>query len=108
MHDISCIFCKIIRKEIPATIIKENNSIIVFKDISPQASIHYLFVPKIHVPDFSSLTAEHAALLSDMQQTAAQIAAELPAPHAYKFSTNNGFAAGQRVFHLHFHFMADL
>lgn len=101
-----CIFCKIITGIIPSTIIDQTNLSIVIQDIAPQAPIHYLIIPKKHVQDLASCSSDDAELLADMMLLAKKISVENKAATAFKLITNNGYAAGQRVFHLHFHFLA--
>ncbi len=104
MHDQSCIFCKIILGQIPGTIIHQTDSVIVLQDIAPQAPVHYLILPKNHVQDLASCTDRN--LLADLMSLPALLAAQLGDETSFKLLTNNGYAAGQRVFHLHFHFMS--
>lgn len=103
-HNQSCIFCKIIAGQIPSKIIYQTNLSIVLQDIAPQAPIHYLIIPKIHVQDLVSCTDLN--LIVDLMSIPAILADQLGDQTAFKLLTNNGYAAGQRVFHLHFHFMA--
>lgn len=100
----NCIFCKIINKEIPSTIIEETSSIITIKDIAPKAPIHYLIIPKIHVPDVTSLTADQLPVMADMFAMAQSLGKNHN--NAFRLVINNGSAAGQMVFHLHMHFLA--
>ncbi|MBP6869470.1 HIT domain-containing protein [Candidatus Babeliales bacterium] len=106
MHDQNCIFCKIISGVIPSKFIYETDLSIVLQDIAPRAPIHYLIIPKKHVQDLSACTLEDAALLADMMLIPARLSAQIDDQTAFKLIANNGYAAGQRVFHLHFHFMA--
>ena len=106
MSEQSCIFCKIIRKEIPATIIDENDHCIVIKDIAPKAPIHYLIIPKKHVENIFDLKKEDAYLLGDMALTAQRVAHKLADPKAFGLIMNNGAQAGQSVMHMHFHFLS--
>jgi histidine triad (HIT) family protein len=102
----SCIFCKIIAKQIPAAVVAENDAVLVIKDIAPQAPIHYLIIPKIHVCDVSSLEAEHASIASALFAMAKQLGHEIPGAKDFRLLINNGAGAGQSVFHLHMHFLA--
>ena len=102
----SCIFCKIIAKEIPSTIIAENDQIIVIKDINPKAPIHYLIIPKKHISDITGFDDSDVNLAGSMVLMAKQIAAGLPGSRAFKLLVNNGPDAGQCVFHVHFHLLA--
>lgn len=103
---IDCIFCKIISKELPAQSIAENKDIIVVKDIAPKATIHYLIIPKSHIKDFSSLKETDHSLWVKMAEMAHYIASQDPQAQEFRLIVNNGYNAGQRVFHLHMHFLA--
>lgn len=102
--DQNCIFCKIIAGQIPSKIIYQTDLSIVIQDIAPQAPIHYLIIPKIHVQDL--IACSDLQLLADLMSIPAILAAKLGQDTAFKLVTNNGYAAGQRVFHLHFHFLS--
>lgn len=101
-----CIFCKIIAKEIPTTVIAENEQIIVIKDINPKAPIHYLIIPKKHVADITGFNDADIALAGQMVMMAKQLAQDLPGSKAFKLVVNNGADAGQCVFHVHFHLLS--
>lgn len=101
-----CIFCKIIGKEIPSEVIRETNNVIVLKDIAPQAPIHFLIIPKKHIKDLSSCEQQDQAGLSDILMMAQKLSKEIPEASSFKLLVNNGHSAGQRIFHLHFHFLA--
>jgi len=101
-----CIFCKIIARELPAHIVAEDEYVIVFKDINPKASTHLLIVPKKHIVDIRESTQEDADLLSHILFMAQQLSRTLPVPGAFRLLFNNGPEVGQRVFHMHAHFLA--
>ena len=98
-----CIFCKIVRKEIPATVIHENDRVLVFMDIKPVNPGHLLVVPKVHFDDYAS-TSEEA--LREMAVSAKRMGkaamAALGAP-GFNLAVNNGRLAGQLVDHVHLH-----
>lgn len=103
----SCLFCKIIAGEIPAAIVHQDDELVVFKDINPQAPLHLLVVPRKHIPSLNDLSAEDDALVGSMLRCAATLARE----HGYHergyrtvFNTNR--EAGQTVFHIHLHLLA--
>ena len=101
---IDCIFCKIVAGQIPSEIIAENDDIIAIKDIAPKASIHYVILPKKHFKDLNEL--DDCCLAGGMLGMAQQISQEHPEASDYKLVINNGYKAGQRIFHLHMHFLA--
>ena len=102
----SCIFCRIIAKELPATVIHETEEILVIKDINPKASIHYLIIPKMHIASISELHPNNEELAGKLLLTAKQLGSTLQGPQAFRLIINNGSEAGQIVFHLHIHFLA--
>ncbi|MEK7339751.1 MAG: HIT domain-containing protein [Candidatus Rhabdochlamydia sp.] len=100
----STIFAKIIRKELPATVIFENERILAIKDLHPVAPIHILIMPKKEIPDFQSITSEDDwSLIREIFSVAQDLAKEYHIEEGYRFLTNNGEGAGQTIFHLHFH-----
>ncbi len=102
----SCIFCKIINKEIPSEIVYENDKVLAFKDLSPQAPFHILIIPKDHIASPSELTSENAYVVGDIALAAAEIAKKENLEEGYRLVANSGKDAGQTVFHLHFHMLA--
>jgi histidine triad (HIT) family protein len=101
-----CIFCKIIARELPASVVAENNSIIVIKDIHPKATTHLLILPKKHLLDLRDAKAADAALLADILFMSQELSKKLDAPGAFRILFNNGPEVGQKVFHMHAHFLA--
>lgn len=97
------IFSKIIRGEIPADKVFENERIVAFKDIQPAAPVHILIVPKKEIPDIQSLPAEDLSLVGEIVSVAQALAKRFEIADGYRLLTNNGTSAGQSVFHLHFH-----
>lgn len=97
------IFGKIIKGELPAEKVFENDNILVFKDIYPIAAVHLLIVPKKEIRDLQSLLPEDLPLISEIITIAQQLAEEFDLTDGYRLLTNNGPMAGQTVFHLHFH-----
>ncbi len=101
-----CLFCKIARKEIPATLVYEDDSLLAFKDIFPQAPVHLLLIPKAHCEGLGDMTAEIAEVVGRLPQVAARLAQEHGvAASGWRLLSNNGPDSGQSVFHLHFHLL---
>jgi histidine triad (HIT) family protein len=102
----SCLFCRIASGEIPSKKIFEDEQVVAFHDINPQAPVHVLVVPKLHVATLNELGAEHEALVGVMVRRAAAIAAELGiAAGGYRTVFNCNRDAGQTVFHIHLHLL---
>jgi histidine triad (HIT) family protein len=98
----SCLFCKIIAREIPATIVAEDEHCLAFRDINPQAPVHVLVIPKTHVASLNQLTDQ--ALGGRVLAFARDVAAaEGLAERGYRVVFNTNAEAGQTVFHLHAH-----
>jgi histidine triad (HIT) family protein len=108
-HDPDCIFCKIIAKKIPSRIVYEDDTVFAFHDINPWAPVHFLLVPKVHIPSMAQVGPEQAGLLGRMMALVPQLALEQgcnPYPEGgYRLVTNTGREGGQEVQHLHFHIM---
>lgn len=102
----STIFSKIIKREIPADIVYEDDWCLAFRDINPQAPTHVLLIPKKEIPRLVDATADDAALLGHLMLTANKIAQQLGVGDAFRLAVNNGADAGQSVFHLHLHILA--
>ncbi|MEO0971468.1 MAG: histidine triad nucleotide-binding protein [Pseudomonadota bacterium] len=97
------IFSKIIRREIPADIVYEDDDALAFRDINPQAPLHVLVIPKTPIDMLSSAEAEHGALLGHLLLVAGKVARQEGYADAFRLVVNNGAEAGQTVFHLHLH-----
>ena len=102
----STIFGKIISKELPSTIVYEDDHCLAFRDINPQAPTHVLLVPKKEIPRLIDAGPEDQALLGHLLLAAGKIARQLGAGEAFRLVVNNGAEAGQSVFHLHLHILA--
>ena len=101
-----CIFCNIIRGDIPSVKVFENEYVYAFNDISPVAPVHVLIIPKQHIASINDLTPENADLVSKVYLAAAEIAKQLGVSESgYRIVSNCGEAAGQTVHHLHFHLL---
>lgn len=102
-----CIFCSIINKEINASLVAENNSVVAFHDINPAAGIHILIIPKVHIRSVNNLAPEHASVVGDMLMMAQELARRFQlGENGYRLVINTESGAGQSVFHLHVHFLA--
>jgi histidine triad (HIT) family protein len=98
------IFAKIIRKEIPASIVYETDEVLAFRDINPVAPVHILVIPKTPIVSMAHAEPEHEALLGKLLLAAAEVArSEGLDQDGYRIVTNIGASAGQTVFHLHLH-----
>ncbi len=101
-----CLFCRIVRGEIPATRVAESELVLAFRDIQPAAPTHVLLIPKAHVADSAAqLDVSHAALLAELFALASRIAREERLDEGWRLVTNVGSAAGQTVHHLHVHLL---
>ena len=102
----TCLFCKIVAGEIPASKVYEDDRLIAFNDINPQAPVHVLVVPKRHVATLNDLTAADDDLVGAMVRTAAAIAKErgIDGP-GFRTVFNCNAQAGQTVFHIHLHLL---
>jgi histidine triad (HIT) family protein len=102
---VKTLFGKIIRREIPATIVYEDDLCLAFRDINPQAPTHVLLVPKKEIDMLVSAGAGDQALLGHLMLAAGKIAHQLGIGDAFRLVVNNGAEAGQSVFHLHLHIL---
>ena len=101
-----CLFCKIIKGEIPAEIVAENDHALAFRDINPQASIHVLIIPKVHISSTRDLNNENIDALSQMALLANEISdSEGIKDSGYRWVINTGNDGGQTVFHIHLHLL---
>jgi histidine triad (HIT) family protein len=99
-----CLFCKIINREIPASIVYEDERVLAFNDINPQAPTHVLVVPKRHIATLSDLTPDDDAIVGEVVRRGAAIAQERGVAAAgFRTVFNPNKAAGQTVFHIHLH-----
>ena len=103
----SCIFCKIIRGEIPSRKVFEDDQLLVVEDITPQAPLHLLLVPKKHFVNCLDLAELDESLVGHVFSTAGEIARQKGFDESgFRIVQNNGTGAGQSVFHIHFHLLA--
>ena len=101
-----CLFCRIVGGEVPAKKVFEDEELLAFHDIFPQAPVHVLIIPKAHCGGLNDLRPEFAPILARIPYVAAQLARELgTAETGYRLLSNCGEQAGQSIFHLHFHLL---
>lgn len=100
-----CLFCKIIRGDIPSTRVYEDALVYAFRDINPQAPTHVLVVPKAHIADCNDVTAENSAVVAHIFAVIPEIARAEGLENGYRVVSNCGTDAGQTVQHLHFHIL---
>jgi histidine triad (HIT) family protein len=102
-----CLFCRIVRKEIPASIVYEDDRLLAFNDINQQAPLHALIVPKRHIDSLNAMAQDDDALVGEMIRRAAAIAKEKGyADRGFRTVFNTNAEAGQTVFHIHLHLLA--
>jgi len=101
----NCLFCKIIAGDIPSTKVYEDEKVLAFRDIAPQAPTHILVVPKAHIADCNGITAENAEVVAHIFSVIPQIAKAEGLENGYRVVSNCGEDAGQTVQHLHFHIL---
>ncbi len=108
-HDPNCLFCKIVAKQIPSRPVYEDDEFYAFHDIHPWAPVHFLIIPKQHIPSMAQITPEHAPMMGRMMALVPQLAAKEgcnPYPQGgFRLVTNTGVEGGQEINHLHFHIM---
>lgn len=101
-----CLFCKIAAGEIPSRKIYEDDDLLAFYDIDPQAPVHFLVIPKQHIASAADLCEENASIVAKAYCCIAKIAKELDLKDGFRVVTNCGTDGGQTVGHLHFHVLA--
>ena len=101
----NCLFCKIIAGEIPSTRVYEDESVLAFRDINPQAPTHVLVIPKTHIPGCDGITAENSGVVAHIFEVIPVIARAEGLENGYRVVSNCGSDAGQTVPHLHFHIL---
>jgi histidine triad (HIT) family protein len=99
-----CLFCKIVNKEIQSQVVLENEHVLAFKDISPQAPVHVLVIPKKHLVGIHEATDADRDLMGELLLAGRKVAEQMGLhPKGYRLVINSGADAGQSVFHLHLH-----
>jgi len=101
-----CLFCRIAARELPARIVFENERIVAFEDIHPQAPAHVQLIPRKHIASTLTVAAEDQSLVGELVRTAAELARQIGfADDGFRLVFNTNAAAGQTVFHLHLHLL---
>lgn len=100
-----CLFCKIVTGDIPSTKVYEDEKILAFRDIAPQAPTHILVIPKAHIPSVDGITEENSSIVAHIFSVIPKIAAAENLTGGYRVVSNCGADAGQTVHHLHFHIL---
>lgn len=98
-----CLFCKIVAGEIPSTKVYEDETVLAFRDINPQAPTHILVIPKAHISGADQICADNSALTAHCLEVAALVAKQEDLTGGFRLVSNCGGDAGQTVPHLHFH-----
>ena len=104
-YDATCLFCKIIKGEIPSNKVYEDNLCYAFYDIDPQAPTHFLVIPKAHIASVAEINKLNSAIVGHIFEVISKITKELGI-ESYRVVSNCGEQAGQTVFHLHFHVLS--
>ena len=100
-----CLFCKIINGDIPCSKVYEDDLVLAFNDIDPQAPVHFLVIPKKHIKSVDEIDSTNSATIAHIFEVIAKIAKELNLENGYRVVTNCGEDGGQSVGHLHFHIL---
>ena len=100
-----CLFCKIVAGDIPSTKVYEDETVLAFRDIAPQAPTHILVIPKTHIGSVAEVTAENSAVVAHIFEVIAKVAEAEGLSGGYRVVSNCGDHAGQTVHHLHFHIL---
>ncbi len=104
---VDTLFTRIIKREIPAEIVYEDDLCIAINDIAPQAAVHVLLIPKQQIPRLADATESERTILGHLMLVAGDISRQLGVDEAFRLVVNNGADAGQTVFHLHLHILAN-
>ncbi len=102
---VDCIFCKIVAGDIPSDKVHEDQDVVAFRDLNPQAPVHVLVVPRKHIASLNEADAGDRAVLGQLLLTTQKLADQLGVRSGYRVVNNCGASAGQSVFHIHFHLL---
>ncbi len=106
MNQKTCVFCRILRREVPAKLVYENDQVLAFEDVNPVAPVHVLIIPKEHIGSINEISPLHDGLMGQMVTVAKEIARKQNIHETgFRLVINNGVDVGQSVFHLHMHVM---
>lgn len=100
-----CLFCKIVAGDIPSTKVYEDDAVLAFRDINPQAPTHILVIPKAHIASVAEITGENSGVIAHIFEVIPAIAKAEGLENGYRVVSNCGDHAGQTVHHLHFHIL---
>ena len=100
-----CLFCKIINGDIPCSKVYEDDKVLAFNDIDPQAPVHFLVIPKKHIKSVDEIDANNSDIVAHIFEVISKLAKELDLANGYRVVTNCGEDGGQSVGHLHFHIL---
>ena len=103
MRDPNCIFCRIVAGEIPSSKLYEDEDVLAFHDVRPQAPVHFLIIPKTHIATMADVTPAEQTLMGKMMVLAPQLMAQLGVTGGFRQIINTGRDGGQEVYHLHMH-----
>ena len=101
-----CIFCKIANGEIPSTKVYEDDLVVAFNDLEPQAPTHILVIPKEHISSAAEVTEENSQVIAHIFEVIAKLSKELKMDDGFRVVNNCGDSAGQTVKHIHFHLLS--
>lgn len=100
-----CVFCKIVNGDIPSNKVYEDESVLAFRDLDPQAPVHVLIIPKAHIASAEDISPDNSAVVAHIFEVAAKLAMDLKLNNGFRIVTNSGEDGQQSVPHLHFHLL---
>lgn len=104
----SCLFCKIVRGEIPCNRVYEDTEVLAFHDIHPAAPVHFMLIPKLHIASLTEIEDQHRDLLGKMLLLVPRLAREQGCTDGFRTVINTGRVGGQEVYHLHIHIIGGM
>ncbi|MDO8437390.1 MAG: histidine triad nucleotide-binding protein [Nitrosomonadaceae bacterium] len=104
----SCLFCKIVRREIPCNRVYEDAEVLAFHDIHPAAPVHFMLIPKLHIASLTEIDDQHRDLLGKMLLLVPRLAQEQGCTDGFRTVINTGRVGGQEVYHLHIHIIGGM